>query len=262
MKKTGIAIITYNRPQFYKECRESIDDSWADKIITVNDGDLSGASDRVILTHGIGVTEAKNIALKQLLDRGMDYIFLVEDDMKFIGNVFNEYIKAHEVSGIHHFTFGYHGSYNMKNGKPNPRKVIEYNDGIKVALNTHSVGAVAFFTRESLKDVGLFDPEYSKFGNAFDHVDHSYRLAKAGYSTPYWWWADLENSYEFIKEQGDADTNSTVRNDSEWINNVKQSAMYFKEKHRVMPAWNDCVPNESFNTILKQLKTMKNDRPK
>ena len=35
----GVGIITCNRPEFFKKCRESIDHKWYNYIVVVNDGD-------------------------------------------------------------------------------------------------------------------------------------------------------------------------------------------------------------------------------
>ena len=34
----GVGIITCNRPEFFKKCRESIKEEWYDHIVVVNDG--------------------------------------------------------------------------------------------------------------------------------------------------------------------------------------------------------------------------------
>ena len=148
MSKIGIGIITCNRNEFLANCVKSICSEWYDEIIIVNDGDkpITTFYDCDIINNkkNIGVCKSKNKALKELLDRGCDYIFLVEDDMRFKGNVFNEYIKASKVTGIEHMSFAYHGPANKGNiskGKPKPRKIIDYGD-IKISLNQHSVGAV------------------------------------------------------------------------------------------------------------------------
>lgn len=256
----GIGVITCNRPDFLKKCVGSIRPEWVDKCIIVNDGEKleDNISDYPVINNdtNLGVCKTKNIALKHLLDAGCDYIFLVEDDMFFKGNVFEKYIEASRITGIEHFSFAYHGDYNKKNSKPNPRKIVKYN-GCEISLNKHSVGAVCFYTRKSLKDVGLFDEKFSEYGNAFDHVEHSYRLAKSKYSTPYWWWSDLANSFDYIEEQGDADTNTTVRNKEDWVDNVKNAAKYFNNKHDHMPAWNNCVPDTKLEDMLKFLKTIR-----
>ena len=100
-KKIGVGIITCNRPDFFKKCRESIDHKWYDYIVVVNDGEdlLEDTKAPVIkTTGGEGVGRAKNRAMKHLLDKGCDYIILVEDDMLFKGNLFKEYIKAYKTS--------------------------------------------------------------------------------------------------------------------------------------------------------------------
>ncbi len=258
MPNIGIGIITYNRPDFLKRCVESICSEWVDDLIIINDGDKITTDFGYTLINNetnLGVCKSKNIALNYLLDNN-DYIFLVEDDMVFKGNVFEKYIEAHKTTGIHHFTYGYHGEYNKNNGQPNPIKIINYGK-VKIALNRHSVGAVAFFTKESLKCVGLFDENYSNFNNAFDHVDHSYMLAKGGYSTPYWWWADINESWKYIEEQAPADSNTTIRNNKDWVENVKKSAKYFDIKHGFMPCWGNCVPLKDIDEVITDLKKFK-----
>lgn len=255
-EQVGIGVITCNRPEFYKKCYNSIKRDWYDKIITVNDGEPVKCVDNnpIINSGGKGVGHAKNIAFKQLLDAGCDYIILVEDDMILKGNIFEAYIDAHKKTGIHHFMFGYHGPANkggVSGGPPTPRKIIDYGD-IKVALNLHCVGAVTFYTRECLENVGLYD---EKLVNAFEHVEHSYRLAKAGYSTPYWWWADVANSLDYIEEQACSENNSSIRPRSDWQSNIEKSAKYFLHIHDVHPVQ---VPDTSIKEVISILKKFKN----
>ena len=194
--------------------------------------------------------KAKNRALKNLLDKGCDYIILVEDDMKFKGNLFAEYIKAYKETGIHHFMFGYHGPANkagISGGKPVPRKIINYKD-VNIALNRDCVGAVTFFTRESLDKVGLYDENYT---NAFEHVDHSYMLAEQGFSTPYWWWSDIANSLDFVEEQKCSEESSTIRPRSDWQLNIQKASQHFVKKHGISPV---LVPDTSINDVIKFIK--------
>jgi GT2 family glycosyltransferase len=254
----GIGVITCNRPLFLEKCVSSINKEWYDELVIVNDGDKLHTSYNCEIIDNevnLGVCKSKNIALKKLIKNNA-YIFLVEDDMLFKDNVFQKYIEAYKETGIQHFSFGFHGKYNFKNGKPKPRVTLEYKNKISVILNKHSVGAVSFFTKQSLENVGFFDEEYSKYNNAFDHVDHSYRLSLKGYSTPYWWWADINKSWEYIEEQGDADTYTTIRKDN-WIENVKGACEYFYKKHGVRPAWDNSVPDTTLESVVNFLKTIK-----
>ena len=58
---------------------------------------------------------SKNIAMQKLLDKGCDYIFIIEDDMIILDDsVFNKYIQASKVSGIQHFNYGPGSPFNRK----------------------------------------------------------------------------------------------------------------------------------------------------
>jgi GT2 family glycosyltransferase len=261
MSKIGIGIITCNRIEFLRNCVKSIKPEWYDELIIINDGDkpITAFYECEIINNeqNIGVCKSKNKALKELLNRECDYIFLVEDDMKFKGNAFDEYIKASKGTGIQHMSFAYHGPANKGNiskGVPRPRKIIDYGD-VKIALNRHSVGAVCFYTRKSLEDVGIFDEDFNK--NNFEHVEHSYRLAKAGYSTPYWWWTDLANSYDFIEEQACSEESTAIRRGDDWKQKIIDSAYIFQKKHGYMPAWQNAVPDTNINDIIQFLKKVK-----
>ena len=66
-EKIGVGIITCNRPEFFKKCRESIKEEWCDSIVVVNDGKgpLYNSRAAVIQTKGgEGVGKAKNIAIE------------------------------------------------------------------------------------------------------------------------------------------------------------------------------------------------------
>ena len=255
----GVGIITCNRIDMYKKCRDSIQESWYDELVTVNDGEQSiicHVGDYIETAGGEGVGKAKNKAIKHLLEKNCDYIILVEDDMLFKGNLFEQYIKAHKKTGIHHFMFAYHGPANkagISKGEPVPRKVIDYGT-IKIALNQHCVGAVCFYTRECLDKVGLYDETYT---NAFEHVDHSYKLAKNNYSTPYWWWADIENSLDFVEEQACSEDSSAIRPRSDWQSNIQDAWNVFTGKHGIGPT---SVPDTDIDTVIEKLKIIKNGK--
>ncbi|MDB4430216.1 hypothetical protein N9273_00185 [bacterium] len=252
MSKIGVAVITCNREDMYNVCIDSIQSDWYDELVTVNDGNpvTCNKGEYIETSGGEGVGRAKNRALQYLLKMGCDYIILVEDDMKFKGNIFKEYIKAHKATGIHHFMFGYHGPANkagISKGKPKPRLVIDYGN-FELALNRHCVGAVTFYTRKSLEDVGLHDEGYI---NAFEHVDHSYMLSKSDYSTPYWWWSDIKNSIDFVEEQQCSEDSSAIRPRSDWQSNIKDAFGHFINKHGVSPVQ---VPDTDISDLVKILK--------
>ena len=263
-EKIGLGIITKDRPQFLKRLLDSIDGcNWLELII-INDGDPFECPGYNYYIHtnetNLGVAASKNKAMKHLLDIGCDHIFLIEDDMLIKDpNIFQAYIDASKKSGIQHLMFGYHGPANkngISHGKPCPRLVVDYGD-FSIAFNQHCVGAFCYYSSKSLEDVGLID---EKFRNAFDHVSHSYELALKGYSTPYWWWADLANSLDYIEEQACSEENSSIKTPEsmqKWQDNIRGSMDYFKEKFGVFPFGSDGVPDTMEQDVLTFLKSVR-----
>ena len=270
--KVGIGIITCNRPEYLTTLLESIKNcNWADLVI-INDGDeisIPGYDYYIINNEtNLGVGKSKNKAMQHLLDKGCDYIFIIEDDMIILDEtVFDKYIDAHEVSGIHHFNYGPGSPFNRKqtiqnfdlhnrhlldqHTEPNPKLVIDYGN-VKVSLFEHTVAMFSFFTKEVLEKVGLID---DAFYNAWEHVDHTYRIIKAGYHPPFWWFADLYDSHKYLTEAPEAINNSSIANNTEqWNKNVYGGREIYKQKHGHYPNEPPYVTKEQVIQNIKQLK--------
>ena len=272
----GIGIITCNRQHYLEKLLESVADcNWAEFII-VNDGDKLELPGYNYYIHNneknLGVGKSKNIAMKHLMDKGCDYIFIIEDDMVILDSaVFNKYIQASKVSGIQHFNYGPGSPFNRKqtiqnfdlhnrhlldqHTAPNPKLVIDYGNDIKVSLFEHTVAMFSFFTREVLEKVGLYDEAYY---NAWEHVDHTYMIIKAGYHPPFWHFADIFDSHKFMTEAPGASDNSSIANKSEqWEKNVYGGREIYKQKHGHYPNEPPYVTKEQVIQIIKQLKELK-----
>jgi GT2 family glycosyltransferase len=270
--KVGIGIITCNRPEYLTKLLESMKNcNWAELVI-INDGsevDIPGYNYYVINNEtNLGVGKSKNKAMQHLLDKGCDYIFIIEDDMIILDEtVFDRYIDAHKASGIHHFNYGPGSPFNRKqtiqnfdlhnrhlldqHTEPNPKLVIDYGN-VKVSLFEHTVAMFSFFTKEVLEKVGLID---DAFYNAWEHVDHTYRIIKAGYHPPFWWFADLYDSHSYLTEAPEAINNSSIANNTEqWNKNVYGGREIYKQKHGHYPNEPPYVTKDQVTQIIKQLK--------
>ena len=276
MSKIGVGIITCNRLDFFKNCLESVLPCSFDELVIVNDGSDTeefrsiDKGPGVVLQNSVnlGVGKAKNRALKHLVDRGCDYIFLLEDDMLILDKtVFDKYIAASKVSGIQHFNYGPGSPFNRKqviqnfdlhnrhlldqHSAPNPRLVVDYGD-VKVALYEHTVAMFSFFTKEVLEKVGYIDEEYY---NAWEHVDHTYRIIKAGYHPPFWWFADIANSERYLTEAPGAIDNSSIANKSDqWQKNVYEGREIYLRKHGHYPNQPPYVSRQEVINTMKKLK--------
>jgi len=275
--KIGVGVITCNREDFLTQCLDSIPLGMVDEICVINDGDrlsvdITDNYRKIFMQEhvvNLGVGKSKNDALKYLTSMDCDYIFLLEDDIILLDkNVFNEYIKAHKASGIHHFNYGPGSPFNRKqtiknydlhnrhlldqHTEPNPRMVIDYGNDIKVSLFEHTVAMFSFFTKEILDKVGLIDEDYY---NAWEHVDHTYRIIKEGYHPPFWYFADVYNSHKYVTEAPEAIDKSSIANDDEqWKKNVYGGREIYKEKHGHYP---NQPPVTSKNEVLDVIKKIK-----
>lgn len=274
-EKIGVGIITCGRPDMYKKLEESLrqcdhhidvlyvfEDTKNDRIFG-DEGYVSGSfKDRKKQTRtetlptNIGVGAAKNRALSFLLDVGCEHIFLIEDDM-FIKkpDVFRAYINASKKSGIQHFNFSQHGFANkvrdnMGNITPNPKITVEYDD-VGVSFYQHCVGSFSYYSRKCLDDVGLMDERYY---NACEHVDHTYEIIKKGYHPPFWWFADIKNSWEYIGDDGWSIESSSICSSPSFVKNVENADKVFFEKYGHFPTQTASVEIDEFGKSLKEIK--------
>jgi GT2 family glycosyltransferase len=259
----GAGIVTCNRPDFFLRCFNSIPKDV--ELVVVNDGtdfkDIEKLQSMRSFTYihnkkNLGVGKSKNLLFKQLLEKGCEHIFIIEDDIVVKDSkVFEAYIKAKNITGIHHFNFGYHGPANkngISGGAPCPRYVIDYGD-VQIAINMHSVGAFCYYSRECLEKVGLIDED---FLNAFEHVEHDYRIFKAGYTTPYWNFADIAGSAEYLAEIECSETSSAIKPRKDWQDNIINGVQLFAKKHGYSPAWQNAVPDTSEEDVKKLLREL------
>jgi GT2 family glycosyltransferase len=257
-KKIGIGIVTHNRFDNLKRLLYSIDSFDKKSIVIINDGDkfkLAGWNNNIQHNQvNLGVGKSKNKALKHLMDIGCEYIFLIEDDI-YIKNmdVFERYIEASKISGIQHFNFSQHGIMNRDswdNLKPNPRIIIDYGN-IKIPFYTHCVGAFSFYTKKCLDIAGLMDENYY---NACEHVDHTYNIISKGMHPPFWFFADIENSWQYIGDELWSIQQSKISSKPDHQNIVANADKVFVAKHGHLPAQTPLATREELAQSLRTIK--------
>jgi hypothetical protein len=260
--KIGVAVIACDRIEYTKQCVNSIllNKGPVTDLILVNDGVKIEDN---ILPEGIevmnnrppyqSVGKAKNNAIRTLINRDCEHIFLVENDQIIkSSDVWEKYINAANATGITHLNFGYHGPANRTPDykKPNPRYIVEYPGGIKIALNTHSVGAFSYFNKKYIEKVGYHD-DY--FKNAWEHVELCHRGIKAGLLPAFWWFPDVEGSNDWIEEIPGSIKNSSITHTETWTDNMRKGAEHYRKKYGNIPVQTPDTPLETVLTNLKQI---------
>ena len=239
MKRPRIAlgVVTYQRPEYAEKCLRSIykhlrDD--VDLFYVHDDGSspkYAGAYRRAFaklpganlqLDHANkGPAYAKNCIIRHAMVDGADWIFLCEDDL-IVKNPWavTGYLEAVQGTDIHHLSFAHHGLANA-DGPVESGELVNY--------YSHSIGAWTLFSRECLEAVGLFDEHFVR---AWEHVEHSMRLIRAGYcgkNAAAYKYPDATGSPEWIAEIPGSLERSSIRPLPDWQANIRDGLQYWSE---------------------------------
>ena len=270
-EKIGIGLITCDRPDFFKKSFFSLFDIVQKKTeieyVIVNDGKdkLPIYPINYIETNGYtGVAKAKNKALEYLIDNGCEHIFLMEDDVEITDkNVFELYIKASKKTGIKHFNYGLHGNHNKTHlGEPNILRTIKYpNTDVSVDLYPNVLGAFSYYHIDVLKDVGLMDEDYYL---SMEHVDHTYKASLKNYTSPWRYFADVHNSFEYLKDIVPDHQQSKIRNKSNFEEIFKNGLDLFIKKNGFSVVQGYGPPEEivTMSDCITKLKEIYNNKDK
>jgi len=268
----GIGMVTYKAEDRIKQSAATIPE-WVKHFVIVNDGtpyDESAYPKHAhVIQHEVNksVGQAKTSAINYLLEQGCEHIFIIEDDILIQDEeVFDKYIKTSLNTGVKHLNFALHGPANKKGSEgfkdlddrakqehltePNPRQVIKYPDGSEVALYPNSVGAFSYYQREVLEELGGFDVVYK---NAWEHVDHTMEAFRKGFTTPYWWFADINESGKYLKDIEGSIENSTIGHTDEWNENYKKGFLHFKNKFGFGPTEVPDTSPEQLQNVMNHL---------
>ena len=234
-EKIGLAVISYNRLDYLKKCIKALDtNNWGGAKLRIIIDDHSNTpgymtylkeqerKGKIVIRNreNSGVAVSKNTALKIMMNQGCEHLFLMEDDIlmqiKDTCTMYIDYAKKHN---LHHLNFALHGEMNKG-------KKFLYNH--EITVYPQIVGAFSYYSKTAIETVGLMD---ENFKNAWEHVEHTYRMTLAQLTTPFWHFADHPISDILLKEiPGSIDT-SSIRPRPDWQKNIQEGKMYWMAKH-------------------------------
>lgn len=239
-ERIGVGIITGgDRPELLKKLIESL------KGIDIDEISIQNQSTKQT------VGKNKNDALKTLSH--LEHIFLIEDDIYIKDSrVFEKYIEASKETGIQHFNFSQHGMMNKSwpGGTPNPRITIDYGS-VNIPMYPHCVGAFSYYSDRCLEKVGYICDEYV---NACEHVDHTYQIVKAGMHPPFWYFADIENSWEYLGDDEWSREKSTISSAPNHNQMMVEADKIFVKRNGLLPGQIPDVSGQIFSTTIKEIK--------
>lgn len=206
-EKIGIGLLTCNRKDLFKQQLESIlNIDYIDNIVIVKNKDykydlnFSNVPKNVSyqnVLEDVGIGYCKNCALKDLVYKSnCDHVFLIEDDIKIKDkDVFKKYIDTAKAFNLQHLIFG--AVYTPPSWEIDSIVHSAERDGIGLDMYQNLHGGFVYFTRKCIQYCGLFDEQYI---NAVEHIDHTYRIIKFGFYTPFWAFADIRGSNAYLED--------------------------------------------------------------
>lgn len=91
------------------------------------------------------------------------------------------------------------------------------------------------------------------FKNAWEHVDHTLIAANKKLTTPFWYFADIADSGNYLDNIENCIEESTIRTSSTFSDDFKNSSLHFLKKHKMMPREIPLVNPEQINGLLQFL---------
>lgn len=255
MDKIGIGIVTYNSESYFKALWDSLNDSreYISDIVVVNGGNkYEEEYDCSWIQHNKNYYPAvcRNDAVNFLMQRNCDYIFLIEDDMIIKDKeIFNKYIKASKKSGIKYFSFV---SMSPGAGDPsrrNPLLTVDYKDDVKISFYANMCNEFTMHHKSCFEKTGLYD---TQFRDPFD-VDMAYRESMQDYSSPFWWFADIDKSDDLVMNNPVAVSRLQAKDrpDGSREQRIAEQFELFNKKHGL---YIHEIPRVSQKELIEKLK--------
>lgn len=258
-EKIGVGITTYNSESYFEALYNSLPLSKIDEFVVVNGGEKyqkTYSADWIQHNKNRFPSICRNDCITFLLNKNCEHIFIIEDDMIIKNeNIFDVYIKASKISGLKYFSFV---SMSEKAGLPHqrtPRMTVGYSPEIAISFYENMCNEFTYHHKSSFLQTGLYD---SKMRDLFD-ADRVYRDSLYNKNvSPFWWFADLANSDDFIMNNPDASSRlqDINRPDGSRSDFIHDTLKYFQDKHGI-PI--NSVPLKSKEEVIEFLKKIKDE---
>jgi glycosyltransferase involved in cell wall biosynthesis len=256
MTSVAIGITTYNRPDSFTECIDSVLEfaPHGSHIFVSDDGSTADYEEVFASAANSGVTVfqaehgniaiSKNRLLTAMLSTEADHFFIIEDDVRPTStSAFRQYLDMANRRSMQHSMFGAHGHRN---------RIVAEDHSMRYFFEC--VGAWCYYSRNAIETVGLMDEE---FENCWEHVVHSMLIAdvpnnlmpNAGWRL----WPDGKSSSDHI-ENIDVASTHVVGTEAELMSEVRvqRGLKHWMDNYRLP---NDILPLYKPEILLRQFDT-------
>lgn len=276
MYKFALAVTTFNRLNYLRECLESFEltkcnNTW--EIIIADDGSTDGTKEYIkskkytlLENNRVGVSNQTNSILQYLNSIRFDCCFKIDDDITFIKEGWStKYYDTLRETGYYHLVYSEKSRCESFMNHRN-KKQINFNNGI---LKSHcdtisAMGCFYTIIPEMINKIGYFDT-MSYGPHESGHVDYTARCCVYGYNS----WDtlfDISDSEEYIKlKQNDNYTSSlpieeTNKRRSRFDPISNEAAFIQHSTSRVYVPYNKCYYNMDIPECSVIISTYNNNK--
>ena len=253
--KIGVGITTYNSEDYFKSLYETLPLEKINELVVVNGGDKyknEYKSNWIQHYKNCYPSVCRNDCINFLLQRSCEHIFIIEDDMLLkSSDIFDKYIQASKESGLKYFSFVSTSWESGEPGKRTPRLTVEYKNNVSISFYKNMCNEFTYHHKSCYEKVGLYDTNYR---DPWD-IDMTYRESRQDYAAPFWWFADITNSDNLIRNNPNAVSRlQGERVDGSREQRIQKEWEYFIKKHGIMVNQIPDVHKDWVITKLKQIK--------
>lgn len=230
----GLVVTTYNSEDWFADLYRGIPFDVLDECVIVNGGaSYVGDYDRYTawIQHddNHGPCQARIDGIKHLLARGVEHIFVIEDDMLILdATIFTRYIDAAARSGLKYLSYCGLSRGSGAPGARTPRLVADYG-GTRIAFYQNMHNEFAYHHRSVFEQAGFYD---SDFEHLWD-VEFVYRVMRhqPWLSAAFWWFPDIVEADRLIKSHPASIDNSRLNARQARDQELPRYYQMFQAKH-------------------------------
>jgi GT2 family glycosyltransferase len=197
--KVFINILNWNGKEVLKDCLRSIEgvDYANYEVVVVDNGSTDGSQEEIEKNfpyvhsvknrENIGVAEGQNIGVRYALEKGADYVFVLNNDTTLDRNILKELIKASKGDPKVGVAVPLTYSADEPDKIQSAGGMIDWNRGkcyhLQAAETENSVTEIdylgsALIKRNVIEEVGLYDSRYFAY---WEDTDFCTRVKRAGF---------------------------------------------------------------------------------
>lgn len=254
MNKTGLVVTTYNSEKWFQELYNTIPFKYLQETVIVNGGRpyLKNYKNTFWIQHSTnhGAARARIDGINYLLNKGIEHIFIIEDDMLLLNNnVFNAYVEASLETGLKYFCFCSNARGNGTPDNRTPAEVVEYKN-TKIAFYREMNNEFTYHHADIFKKIGFYD---TTFTHLWD-VEFVYRvLTDKNYGCGFRYFPDIFNSDKYIMNHPDSINNSRTNANNKRDRELSTFLQLFQTKHGYPVSTVPILEKQQFVNKLKQI---------